>query len=429
MIRRKLIEQTNCPSPRRLSVKTVQRFFDCGVGFIIIALLPMLAGHDGGKDLKTSDSEIFVAAPLDPASIARNEQVARCLAIYYMRPVDADALRPWSIMHGLLAYGQDSRISSRGKLINAVEYLCSNQLGNDRRLLMVPNGRLQASIGAGVQGHPGQFLAMLAQSDVPSSQVINVEGQSFTVADLIRSEQLDCKAGTELTFRLIGLSYYLNNDAVWTNSTGEPWSIARLLREELGQQINDAACGGTHRLMGISFAVQTRRNQGLEFDDLWIAAEKYIYDYQEYAFSLQNPDGSFSTDWFKGPGNDKSAKRRLYTTGHILEWLAFSLPEEQLSDSRLTRSVDYLTNLMLGAPGYQLDVGPCGHAVRALRLYQERVVGQSNFAELLPEDGSRNGVHPVTVATHPEQGAARTNNAPFSGTLPLRRSGFGGWRR
>lgn len=370
----------------------------------------------------------MVTAPLDAKALARIEQVARCLAIYYMRPVDADSLRPWSIMHGLLAYGQDSRISSGGKLINAVEYLCSNQLGNDRRLLMVPNGRLQASIGTGVQGHPGQFLAMLAQSDVPTTQVITVEGQPFTVADLIHSEQLDCKSGTELTFRLISLSYYLGNEATWTSSNGEKWSIARLLREELAESVNDGACGGTHRLMGISFAVQTRRHQGLEFDSLWVAAEKYIHDYQEYTFSMQNPDGSFSTDWFKGPGSDNSAKRRLYTTGHILEWLAFSLPQEQLSDSRLTRAVDYLTSLMLAAPGYQLDVGPCGHAVRALRLYQERTTGQSNFAELLPADGLQGRIHPVTVATHPDKGKTRANNAPFSGTLPMRRSGMG-WRR
>lgn len=361
--------------------------------------------------------------PDTPEQRARNEQVARCLAIYFLHPIDADALRPWSIMHGLIGYGQQTRITSRGRLVDAVDYLCANQVGNDKRLLHTQNGKLRGHIGIGVQGHPGQFLAMLAQSDVAIDHPITVDGQSFTVADLVESEKLDCESGTELTFRLMGLAHYAGTDSVWVNRHGEQWSVDRLLREELAEPINDAACGGTHRIMAISFAVRQHNLAGGEFNTLWEAARQYVRDYHEYAFSLQNPDGSFSTEFFKEKGADPSAKKRLYTTGHILEWLVFSLPEEELSRPELAAAVDYLTALMLAAPGYKLDVGPRGHAIRALRLYQERTESLSDWAALLPGEDLQRSVRPVTIATHPESGSRERsggfNNVPFRNARPF----------
>ena len=87
--------------------------------------------------------------------------------------------------------------------------------------------------GPKVQGHPGQFLAILAQSRVATTAPIKVGNERFTLADLIESEKLDCQTGTELTFKLISFSYYLDIDARWKNAAGQEWSIARLVREEL----------------------------------------------------------------------------------------------------------------------------------------------------------------------------------------------------
>lgn len=409
---------------------------------IVLALMPLFMQHmqlqhvDKSADgdpvviVESENAELAESESVDSAEVERQQEIARCLAIYYMRPVDADSLRPWSIMHGLLAYGQESRVVSRGKLVSALEYLCSNQLGNDRRLLNTTDGRLNANIGPGVQGHPGQFLAMLAQSDVPIDQQIVVDGRRFTVRDLIEAEKLGCRAKTELTFRLIGLSHYLRTSARWKNSLGEEWSIDRILREELAQPVNGAACGGTHRLMGISYAVRMHELDGGEFDKLWKSAEKYVSDYHKYTFSLQNTDGSFSTEWFERKDASRSAKKRVYTTGHILEWLAWSLPDDQLDDPRLTRAVDYLTNLLLNAPGYEVDIGPRGHALRALRIYQERTAGKSDYAALLPdEERLQAKVRPVKKAVQPESASDNAANASHQGGMPLLRGGSTGRRR
>ena len=314
----------------------------------------------------------------------RQKSITRCLAIYYPKHVDADVLRPWSIMHGLIAYGRNTPVLVRGRKVNAADYLCANGMGDDRRILFATNGRLGARTGPGVQGHEGQLLAMLAQAEVAADQPLTVDGHKFTVEDLIRYECRTCRAGTELTFKLIGLSYYLNSDASWKNDQGESWNIDRVVAEELQQPINGASCGGTHRLMGLSRAVFHRREQGKPIDGHFLRADNYIREYHDYALNLQNPDGSFSTNWLESRENDRDAKQKLYTTGHILEWLAFSLPDERLQEPGVTRAVDFLVNLMLSAPGHDLDVGPKGHSLHALRLYERRVFGESDFHKLVP---------------------------------------------
>jgi hypothetical protein len=235
---------------------------------------------------------------------------------------------------------------------------------------------LQTHDGPGLQGHPGQFLAMLAQARVRTTYPMKVDGHELTVAELVRHEQLTCDSQTELTFKLLGLSRYLDSDTVWENQSGETWSLSRLIREELSMPVvHEATCGGTHRLMGLSFAVRKREKEGRAFDGQWKRAQKYIRDFQEYAFDVQNLDGSFSTDWFRARGATEDLDRRLQTTGHILEWLVYALPVEALKQPRVTKSVSYLTELMLDNANREWSVGPRGHALHALALYDERVYG------------------------------------------------------
>ena len=66
----------------------------------------------------------------------------------------------------------------------------------------------------------------------------------------------------------------------------------------------------------------------------FVRAQKFINDYHRYTFSLQNPDGSFSTQWFTRREADPDVDRRLKTTGHIAEWLAFSLSDKEMRDPR-----------------------------------------------------------------------------------------------
>jgi hypothetical protein len=326
-------------------------------------------------EAKGAKEPVKAAKQLSPEMARLRNKIRTCLTYYYQRPTSIDERSPWGIMHSLIAFGVDTELLAGKQRVNAIGWLCYNRPCRGMTLMTVKDGRLaMRTNGPGYQGHDGQLLSMLALSGVKSTYPIRVEGHEFTVADLVDFEQRTCKPKSELTFQLIGLAHYLDSDATWKSDQGETWSIPRLIREELAQPVNGAACGGTHRLIALSMAVKTRQKRGEPLDGEWLRAQKFVSSYQKHAFKLQNRDGSFSTSWLEKRDDAGTVDRRIQTTGHILEWLVFSLPQKDLTDPRIVRSVNYLASTLLNGER-NWEIGPRGHALRALVLYSERVFG------------------------------------------------------
>jgi hypothetical protein len=315
--------------------------------------------------------------PLSKQLVSLRTRVRAVLKGYYRKPLNSRDNDPWEAMHGMLANGVHSRIRSggpNGELITSVGWLCYNKPCKRQTMLYVtPSGELRAKYGVGLQGHLGQFLAMLAQCRVSPDYPIHVGDHEFTIHDLIEAEKKTCYPKSELTFKLIALQHYADLNDKWENDQGVQWDFPRLIREELAQPIRGAACGGTHRLSGLSLAVKTRLRRGEPLDGEYLRAAEFVKKYQMYAFRLQNRDGSLSTSWFRGAGDEDDIDRRIKTTGHILEWLCYSLSDAELRDQRTIRAVTYLANLMYGNYDHDWEVGPRSHATHALLLYDERV--------------------------------------------------------
>jgi hypothetical protein len=345
------------------------------------AVLKSLRSSGDDDERQTAEPKQSVTGSVEPEIALTPElnelrgRLRECLAYYYFRPENVAIRSPWGAMHAMIAYGVDSELIVGDRRVNAIGYLCYNGVCNGQQLFYVSNGKLQTRIGPGVQGHPGQFLAMLAQSRVKTDFPLLIDGQKFTVADLIQHEKETCRPKTELTFKLIAFMHYLKSDDKWKSNDGQEWDIPRVIQEELAQPIIGAACGGTHRMTGFSYAVNKRKARGEPFNGQWKRAKIFVEDYHEYAFKLQNPDASFSTDWFAGRADFGPASRRLETTGHITEWLAYSLDKEQLVEPRMIKSVNYLTNLLYENRNEKWGIGPLGHGLHALALYDERIFG------------------------------------------------------
>ena len=329
---------------------------------------------DKTKEMFESKTEV----PLTPELQLLKKRVQTALATYYQNwTLNTQEHSPWEVMHAIVAYGVDTKLITNGgrDTTTAIGHLCYSGVCRNQPILTIRNGELYALRGPGVQGHPGQFLAILAQSYLQRDYPLYVGGERHTLEDLIKAEMRDCEAGTELTFKLISLMHYLPSDATWTNFQGQPWSLDRLVREEIVQPVRGAACGGTHRLMGLSYAVRKREQRGEPINGIYLEAKKYIDQYHKYTFSLQNPDGSFSTAWFVRREARNDIDRRMQTTGHVLEWLAFSLSDEQLRDPRVVKAVKYVTDILLHEHYTQWEVGHLGHGLHALQIYNERVFG------------------------------------------------------
>ncbi len=326
------------------------------------------------------------AKPLDRSMQNLRSRMRTVLSYYYNKPLNTMEHDPWEIMHSMLSYELHSRVREggpRGKPITAVGHLCFNRPAERKKMMRLDeNKQLDTRVGVGLQGHKGQFLAMLAQCNVSPDYPIRVQGEEFTIRDLIESEQRTCYSKTELTFKLIGLGHYLASDATWLNDRGEVWSIPRLIEEERTQQIRGAACGGTHRLAGLSLAYRRREARGEPIDGEYLTAAKFVSEYQTMAFKLQNPDGSLSTQWFRGRGAEDDIERRIRTTGHLLEWLAYSLPDDQMTSRPMVRATSYLTNLLATYSKQDWHLGSLGHAVHALVIYDKRVFQQYDEEEI-----------------------------------------------
>jgi len=338
-----------------------------------------LTPDDDAESSVGSEPELsyeFLGAPVPRERLDDlRQRVRRTLMHYHQRHESANEYSPWGIMHALIAYGVDTTVIADGKKVNAIGWLAWNGRCRGQQLMASRNGELVMNVGPGLQGHEGQFLAMLAQSYVPADYELRIGNLRLTVQDLIEYEQRTCRPKTELTFKLIAFAHYLPSDASWKSDDGQDWTIERLIREEIDQPVIGAACGGTHRLMGLSYAIRYRRSEGKSIDGEWARAARYVNDFQQHAIGLRNPDGSFSTKWLERREARDDDQRRIQTTGHILEWLVYSLPEEQLRSPEVVRTVGYLNDLLWNERSTKWEIGPKGHALHALNLYDQRVFG------------------------------------------------------
>ena len=136
------------------------------------------------------------------------------------------------MMHSLLGYGPNTPLAvngPKGRRANALNWMAHNQPCANRQLLYMKGKNVVGREGTGYQGHPGQFLAMLAQINVSSDYPLHVQGRKLAVRDLIRGEMRACRVDRELTFTLLGLSHFLQSDATWKSDIGETWNLQKIL--------------------------------------------------------------------------------------------------------------------------------------------------------------------------------------------------------
>lgn len=340
---------------------------------VLVGRATQVASEHGSVAGAVSEQEVgHVESPL-------LVQICSVLDQCYRRPPNSLDDSPWKLLHWSIAYGIDAQLrigGPRGQEVSSIGWLCENRPGAGLRLMSQSGDGMQLPIAAGKQGHAGQFLAMLAQAGVQPEFGIQINDRRWTVDDLVQHERATCRSGQELTFKLIGISHYGGTDDAWTNNRGESWSVRRLLEEELRQPISHTStCGGTHRLFAWSYAVQRRRSEELPIKGPWELAARRTAEYQARALRMQNRDGSFSTAWLERSASDTNPARRLTTSGHVAEWLAYSLSDAELHDPRFERALAYLTGLLEQHRPTSTTWGATCHALHALVIYERRMSG------------------------------------------------------
>jgi hypothetical protein len=284
----------------------------------------------------------------------------------------------WTIFHGILGLGpaMTLRNPETRERIHAIDYICNG--GELRGLLFIPTKHgLDVQIGPLTvgQGHQDQFVAEMAQWGMPADQKFLVQGKEYTFMDFVRHAQMRARVTTnqELSWAILLLGQYLGTDISWTNGFGEKLHFEDLVRHELNASVEQAPCGGTHQLFGLSWVYHLHLQKGGLREGVWQGIADKTVQYRDLARKYQNSDGSFSTDFFRGPGDAADKQLRINTTGHTLEWLALALSDAELKEEWVQRAANALALMILDMQGSPIEGGSLYHAVHGLLLYYARV--------------------------------------------------------
>jgi hypothetical protein len=320
--------------------------------------------------------------PLGEDQIALRDEVRRTLAAYRQIAFNTQQNTATEIQGVCLAFGCDTEITlggDDGRRINGITALCWNYPCNGYEMLSYRQRHIAPRIGYGYQENPSEFLAMLAMSRVPATYPIRVGKDVRKVSDIIAAEKLACRSGGDASFRLIALSYYVDEDG-WKNDLGETWSIDRLVGEELKRPSASGSEQGIDRLLGLSCAVKIQLHRGETLNGSLQRANQYIVEFQRYAIQLQNPDGTWGPMFLAARSKGADIASQVYGTGRVLEWLTMSLSDDSLQNPRIFASVDVAARLLGDqqlqsmAPSLSTrSIVSIGHALHALSVYDERV--------------------------------------------------------
>ena len=329
----------------------------------------------------------FVAADL-PTNEKLQQRIDGVLDhTLYERHLNSKDQAAWQIVHGMLSFGRAFQIEHEGKQVPALDWVLGG--GSMTGWLMRPGDHgLQSIVEAGTktgQGHPDQWLGYLSQCGLKPEDPIIWEGKNYHVNDLMTQAQWNIYDGMEATWTLMALSTYLPYDSKWTAKDGSEWTIERIVKMEAEQDINGSACGGTHRLFGLTVALNRYREQtGKKSADLtggWELADKSIRNAADKARQFQQPDGCLSTGFFQRSGNSAEVATRLHSCGHTLEFLTIALSDDELTQPWVTKAADRLCRILEQTKDMDLECGALYHATHGLVLYRQRRFGPREYGK------------------------------------------------
>lgn len=306
----------------------------------------------------------------------------------------------WTIFHGILGLGPGLALTDPNTQtkVNALDYIFGGNFayGEIRGMRFIPtDAGLDVQTGPTFvgQGHQDQFIAEIAQWDTPPDKKVVVYGREYSLMDFVHEVKAHSRpTGQELSWAIVVLAQYIGTDFEWTNRFGEKLHFEDVVRFELDASVNQAACGGTHRLFGLTWAYHLHMKNGGKREGIWKEVADKLDQHVAMAKEYQNPDGAFSSLYFRGKGSTTDPKDRLGAAGHTLEWLAAWLPDDQLREQWMQDGANAVALMILDIQSSEMESGALYHATHGLILYYRRVFGWEKFeSQLEPTLAEQNG--------------------------------------
>jgi len=268
------------------------------------------------------------------------------------RGVNTQNHTPNDVLLMALPYGADARVFKpnpnidprdknvpKGEYIYSIGALCWNTPCNGKTLLRSDKNKIIARVGYGYQQCPAGMAAMLAMSNIMPNYELKVDGNSYTIANLVASEKAAVSKGMNLSMGLVALSFYGAADDQWKNELGETWNVEKMVISELNRSIDQGTSDVTDWLLGLTAAVKLYESEHKPVRGPMALAKRQLTTYQEFVLSIQNDRYLWHPRFYLYKGFNPDAFETMYSSGHILRWLVFSLPDKELQDPQVVRAV------------------------------------------------------------------------------------------
>jgi hypothetical protein len=362
-------------------------------------LLPLLCLLGCQEARLQNSQEKKVEAPVASMATAETNspplpirtQVETTLRSIFARRLNTRDHGAWQVVHGCIPFREDFQIEHEGREISALDFLLSG--GELTGWELKPGIKLASHAGrrglrapvrpgsATAQGHADQWLGYLASCNLPLETPIEVQGESFTLADALAQMEYDVPHNVEqeYSWTLMALAKYRPHDYSWTAADGADWNVEKIVEIECSHDLRDSPCAGAHRMVGLSLAFRRWQSEQGERSTTWERLESRLKRTVNDVRSFQNADGSLSSDSFARPFQSADIGQQIAAGGHVLEFLTIQLTPEELRESWVERAVMSQCRLLQATEKNNVHCGALYHAASALRLYYERVFGEISF--------------------------------------------------
>lgn len=296
----------------------------------------------------------------------------------------------WTVFHGILGLGPSITLldTKTRRRVNALDYIADGGKLNGLEFIPTPDG-LDVLVAPGTfvsQGHIDQFVAEMVEWGVSPDRKFVVNGKDYKFMDFLRHSRgrATLSKPMELEWSLVIIGTTFGTDSKWTNALGEEVHFEDLVRAECDKPLSAGACGATHRLFGLTWVYHLHLQKGGKTEGVWKDVAAKLDSARQQARQFQNRDGSFSTNFFNGPGNVPDMERRLNTSGHIFEWLMLTLTDDELKQPWVQDAANSLTMMFLEIERRSMEGGTLYHAIHGLLMYYARVYGPEKLGPFAP---------------------------------------------
>jgi hypothetical protein len=361
------------------------------LGFLAIVTIAGYCGCNRGPSAGPAVTPVAASSKPPAVDDELLRQIDDALKFTHARRLDTSVNAAWQIIHGCIPFRQDFLIRHEGRDVRAIDFLFGGGMVEgwefEPGIVLDESGRrgLRAIPRPGSnrgQGHEDQWLGYLSGCAMPLETPITVDGVTYSLADYLAQIEHDIPRNMlqEYSWTLMALATYRDHDHTWVASDGKEWNIDRLVEVELEQDLTSSPCGGSHRMVGLTMALNKRKAQGAPIEGVWKRLDDRVAELVARAREYQNADGALSSNYFARPGKSVDLADAMGSAGHVLEFLTVALDDEALREPWVTRAVQAQCKMFRQTKKVDVECGALYHSASALRIYRERIYGPMTFA-------------------------------------------------